>query len=246
MPTTDTGTSPRAHPPITIRLPSKYARGRTTAPPSPSSAAASTPPFTPPPLSFMRRTWTVTHSTIAMWRGSRNVRVTYGALPPQDGRERLSDTVEHETVPWRRRRRRWWWWGGNSSSSGEGAVLRRICGTDTASSRGPGETGAWHWRGRRCLALVGGSHWEVLGWGERERPGERGRPVRWMVTWFAPTLFTAEGLDLYSDRAGGGGEELARDVLAELARVCRGEERLRRLVERDMREVAVSLPWKEA
>ncbi|KAL2175307.1 uncharacterized protein P884DRAFT_206678 [Thermothelomyces heterothallicus CBS 202.75] len=237
----DTGTTPQAHPPITIRLPSKYATGETSAS-SPSAAAAAAPsstatPFTPPPLSFMQRTWTVTHSTLSMWRGSRNVRITYGALPPRDGRERLSDTVEHETVPW---------WGGGGSNNNKGAVLRRISGTDTASSRGGGETGAWDWRGRGWLALVGGSRWEVLGWGQRECPGEPGRPVRWMVTWFAPTLFTAEGLDLYSDRADGGNEELARDVLAELARVCRGKERLRKLVEQDMREVAISLPWKEA
>lgn len=125
-------------------------------------------------------------------------------------------------------------------------MLRRICGTDTASSPGRGETGAWDWRGSGWLALVGGSHWEVLGWGEREFPDEPGRPVRWMVTWFAPTLFTAEGLDLYSDRPDGGNKELARVVLAELARVCQGEKRLRKLVEQDMREVEISLPWKEA
>ncbi|KAL2024087.1 hypothetical protein VTK56DRAFT_9867 [Thermocarpiscus australiensis] len=218
--------------PITIRLPSKYS----------SSPQPGTAPFTPPPLDFLHRTWTVTHSTLRMWRSARNVRITYGPLPPSpssssssspssNARARISDLVEYEPL------------------SGSGGV-KRIAGVDTASSSssagGGGDTSAWDWRGKGWLSLVGSSHWEVLGWGQREVPGSEGGEVeRWVVTWFAPTVFTGEGLDVYSDRREGGSRELVEGVLAELRRVVGGKGRLGEMVERDMREVAVCLPWKE-
>ncbi|KAG7285467.1 hypothetical protein NEMBOFW57_010095 [Staphylotrichum longicolle] len=208
--------------PITIRLPSKYASS-----PNPD------PPFTPPTLAFLHRTWSVTHSTLKMWRSARNVRITYGPLPSSSSstsssssspsRERVSDLVEYESL------------------SGAGS-LKRIAGVDTASSAG--DTGVWDWRGSGLLFFVG-SHWEVLGYGERAGPD--GELVeRWVVTWFAPTVFTAEGLDVYSDRKEGASEGLVEEVLAELGRVCKGQGKLGEMVERDMREVKIELPWKEA
>ncbi|KAK4101917.1 hypothetical protein N658DRAFT_424464, partial [Parathielavia hyrcaniae] len=214
--------------PITIRLPSKYQ-------PSQPSPQPSTPSNPPPPLPFLHRNWTVTHSTLRMWRSARNVRITYGALPPSNNnthppKERLSDVVEYEPL------------------SGSGR-LKRISGVDTASSSSSSSSGfdtsAWDWRGSGLLFFVG-SHWEVLGWGERAvAGGEPGEVERWVVTWFAPTVFTAEGLDVYSDRRGGGSEGLMADVLAELRRVTMGEGKIGELVETEMREVAIQLPWKE-
>jgi hypothetical protein len=91
-----------------------------------------------------------------------------------------------------------------------------------------------------------GRHGEFLGWGERELVGgAEGEVERWAVTWFAPTLFTAEGLDVYSDRPGGCSEGLVREVLAELGTVTKGVGRLGEMVEREMREVVVQLPWRE-
>ncbi|KAK4122865.1 hypothetical protein N657DRAFT_646618 [Parathielavia appendiculata] len=201
--------------PIAIRLPSKYQLAQVSA-------------SNPPPLPFLHRTWTVTHSTLHMWRSARNVRITYGLLPPSSSfnnppRERLSDLVEYETL------------------SGLGSY-KRISGVDTASSGG--DTCVWDWRGSGLLFFVG-SHWEVLGWGEREVPGREGEVERWVVTWFAPTLFTAEGLDVYSDRKEGGSEGLVAEVLAELGRVTKGKGKLGELVEKEMRTVAIQLPWKE-
>jgi hypothetical protein len=53
--------------------------------------------------------------------------------------------------------------------------------------------------------MIASSHWEVLGWGERA--GER-----WVVTWFAPSLFTPAGLDIYCDRKEGISEGLYREI----------------------------------
>lgn len=102
------------------------------------------------------------------------------------------------------------------------------------------DTGSWGWRGRGWLFLIT-SHWEVLGWGERELPG--GGVERWVVTWFEATVFTQEGVDIYSDREEGGSEGLVAEILEKLNGI--GARELGELCERDMRVVEISLPWKE-
>ncbi|KAK4108709.1 hypothetical protein N656DRAFT_792387 [Canariomyces notabilis] len=238
--------NPTNHP-ITLRLPSKYSSPTTS--PSPGSTTGTSPgpgpgPFTPPPLSFLHRTWTVTHSTLSMWRAARNVRITYGPLPSSSWSSssghhhmppRMSDLVEYESL----------------SSSKSNSSVKRVSGVDTASGSGSGSdnTGEWDWRGSGLLFFVR-SHWEVLGWGERMVLGDEGeggqeQVERWVVTWFAPTIFTAEGIDVYSDRREGGSEALVREVMEELKRVVQGSGKLAEMVEKEMREVAVSLPWRE-
>lgn len=203
---------------ITLRVPSKYA----------SSSSSSSPSTSPtPPLEWLHRTWTVTHSTLSMWRTARNVRITYSPLPPTSGdaasaRPRVDDLVQYE-----------------KKTSGKGGV-KTVSGVDTASAAGPGATWSWDWRGKGLLAFVT-SHWEVVGWGERDAAG--GEKERWAVTWFAPTLFTKEGVDLYSDRQGGMSPALAGEILAALKGLDAAP--LVKMVEADMREVEVRLPWLE-
>lgn len=191
---------------ITIRSPSRY---------SSTTPDASTTP----PLDWLHRTWTVTHSTLSMWRTARNVRITYTALPPRksDGAPRLGDLVEYE------------------SASGSGGV-KSVAGVDTAASTDSG-TGIWDWRGKGWLFFVT-SRWEVLGWGERPLP--RGEGIeRWVVTWFAPTLFTKEGVDVYSDRPEGGSEETVREILEALNGVeAKG---VAEMCARDMRPVEIKV-----
>lgn len=96
---------------------------------------------------------------------------------------------------------------------------------------------AWNWRGRGWLRIAS-SHWEVLGWGERDlvvdgAVGKGGEKERWVVTWFAPSLFTPAGVDVYSDRKEGGSEGLVKEVLStlegmscvEVSGVCRNDMR---------------------
>lgn len=130
-------------------------------------------------------------------------------------------------------------------SSGKGG-LKTVAGIDTACS--PTDTGSWDWRGKGLLGFVT-SHWEILGWGEREVPeggsdGGEGGKERWVVTWFAPTLFTKEGLDLYSDRKGGMSPALAGDILAALKSLDSKE--VVDMVAGNMEEVMIQLPWKES
>jgi hypothetical protein len=54
--------------------------------------------WTPPPLEWLEGTWSVTHSTLPMWRKAKNVRITYKVLPPANpgGEVCLDDLVENE------------------------------------------------------------------------------------------------------------------------------------------------------
>jgi hypothetical protein len=194
---------------ITINLPSKYASAK--AEPTGSSPA--------PSLEWLTRTWTVTHSTLSMWRSARNVRISYTGLPPRpDGRARIDDLVEYQPTK-------------------KTDVLKTVEGVDTAATAGGA---SWDWRGKGWLFFVS-SHWEVVAWGESRR--EDGEVERWAVTWFAPTVFTKEGVDVYCDR---------REGLS-VATYGRIEEALRKveakelagMVETDMRPVEIKLPWVE-
>jgi hypothetical protein len=160
-----------------------------------------------------------------MWRSARNVRITYTPLPPHspstNGAYRIDDLVEYESL------------------NGKGGV-KTVAGVDTASK--PGDTGAWDWRGKSWLFFVS-SHWEVLGWGERPLPGADGGVERWVVTWFAPTLFTKEGVDVYSDRREGVSKETLDEVMAALKGMDASP--VAEMCEKDMRPVAIQLPWKE-
>lgn len=67
----------------------------------------------------------------------------------------------------------------------------------------------WHWKGKGWLKIAGGSRWEVLGWGVK---GDE----RWVVTWFAASLFTPAGIDIYCSKKEGISEELYGEIEAGL------------------------------
>lgn len=192
-------------PPIKLEVPSKYAGSATVAPPS------------APALDWITTTWTVTHSTLSMWRDARNVRITYKLLPgTTDGRPRLDDLVEYEPT----------------SKDG---VRKSVEGIDTQAT----STG-WDWRGKGWLLFVG-SHWEILGWGEATTAD--GVKEKWAVTWFAPTVFTKEGLDIYCDRK----EGLSEETYAAIREALKGLEakKVVEMVEKHMQPVEIRLPWLE-
>ncbi|KAM3444206.1 hypothetical protein MY4824_000095 [Beauveria thailandica] len=195
--------------PITLTLPSKYARTK-------AAASSATPPPPPPSIDWLTGTWTVTHSTLSMWRSARNVRITYAPLAARpDGRARIDDLVEYEP-------------------SDKVGALKSVTGVDTRNDGDGG--GGWDWRGRGWLFFVS-SHWEVLGWGQTPA-GER-----WAVTWFAPTLFTKEGVDVYSSRR----EGISEALYGEISKALRGMEAqpLVDMTTNDMRPVEIKLPWTE-
>jgi hypothetical protein len=162
-----------------------------------------------------------------MWRSAQNVRITYApqksasatSAPPDENKPTINDNiVEYE------------------KKNGKGGVSS-VVGVEKPD---PEVAGAWNWRGKGFL-IIASSHWEILGWGER--PLSNGEGVeRWAVTWFAPTLFTEEGVDLYSDRKEGLSKETANDIIKALKQL--EAPKLVHLVENKMMEVAINLPWK--
>ncbi|KAI1761567.1 hypothetical protein GGR53DRAFT_505031 [Hypoxylon sp. FL1150] len=214
-----TPTDPKPPSTISLRAPSKY-----LADPSNPPATTLNEPFVAPPLAWLWRTWAVTHSTLRMWRSARNVRITYKPYEPVAGAN--DNVVEYE------------------KQGGKGGV-KRVEGIEKPDPKVPS---AWTWRGKGLLAIAS-SHWEVLGWGERPllggAVGDMGDDVeRWAVTWFAPTLFTQEGVDIYSDRKEGLSKETVDGIIKALKEL-KDAPKLVELVEKHMQEVEISLPWKE-
>ncbi|OAA57473.1 hypothetical protein SPI_07132 [Niveomyces insectorum RCEF 264] len=169
-----------------LRVPSKYAA---TAKASPSETAVPPLPPPPPPPDWLLRTWSVTHSTLAMWRTAQNVRIRYRARSPdRRGRARNEDRVEYESNrPGRR--------GGVKSVEGVNVLGG---GGSGSSSSSRSFDGTFDWRGKGWLGfpLAGGT-------GTGAGADTDTDTERWVVTWFAPTFFTKEGIDVYSDRREG-------------------------------------------
>ncbi|MCJ1296407.1 hypothetical protein MMC34_007973 [Xylographa carneopallida] len=196
-------------PPVTIRPPSLSLSTPTPTTPPPS--------FTPPPLSFLSGTWHVTHSTLPMWKTARNVTITYMPLPTTvHGQPQLDDLVAYQPL---------------------GSAKRKtIAGVDSCARDGGG--GAWEWRGKGWLK-VASSRWEVLGWGTLEGSGREGEgPLDgegkggvergWVVTYFAKSIFSPAGIDVYTR-----GENLEVGMLERINEglVAVGDEGFQQLVE---------------
>lgn len=103
----------------------------------------------------------------------------------------------------------------------------------------PDGDGAWNWRGKGWLKIAS-SHWEILGWGEREivEGMGKGEMERWVVTWFAPSLFTPQGFDIYSSRKEGLSEGTYREVRNALEEMMKAGG-LGDLVQSDMFQVKI-------
>jgi hypothetical protein len=80
-----------------------------------------------------------------------------------------------------------------------------VHGVDKANG-GIGVTDVWDWRGKGWL-MVASSHWEILGWADKGAGQDS-----WVVTYFAKTLFTPAGLDIYSRHKRGLGEQAVQEI----------------------------------
>ncbi|KAJ5363912.1 uncharacterized protein N7496_009625 [Penicillium cataractarum] len=171
---------------------------------------------TPPYITFLTGTWHVTHSSLPLWKDKRNVSITYTPIPSQnasttagsgsgdDPTTKLDDLVQYQ------------------SRDPSKTKIHTVHGIDTPSVSNPG---AWDWRGKGWL-MIASSHWEVLGFGEIEPEqagagngtGSEEERNAWVVTYFAKTLFTPAGIDVYSRRK----EGVSEDILEGIFRALRG------------------------
>jgi len=172
------------------------------APSTLQSTTKVTSTYQTPSLTFLQGKWHVTHSTLPMWKSKRNVSITYTPLPASDpsisadqGTDRLDDLVSYQSL--------------------DSDKVQTVRGVDKASG---GSRDAWDWRGKGWL-MIASSHWEILGWGEEVIAAEGDARNAWVVTYFAKTLFTPAGIDLYSRSQRGlqpDTVEKIKDALAEI------------------------------
>lgn len=85
---------------------------------------------------------------------------------------------------------------------------KEVHGVDTPS---PAVPAAYDWRGKGWLKIAS-SHWEVLGYGSHAGQD-------WAVTYFAKTLFTPAGIDIYSRAKEGLSDELVKEIKEGLTKV---------------------------
>lgn len=93
----------------------------------------------------------------------------------------------------------------------EGSPSKSVHGIDKPNRTFPG---SYDWRGKGWLKIAS-SHWEVLGYGEEEGG--------WAVTYFAKTLFTPAGVDVYSREKGGVSEVLLQRIQDEMKKIEDGK-----------------------
>ncbi|KAJ5153846.1 uncharacterized protein N7500_009285 [Penicillium coprophilum] len=143
-----------------------------------------------PPNDFIVGTWHVTHSTLPLWKDKRNVNITYKLLPADSaGVQKLDDLVQYQGI--------------------DSDKIKSVHGVDTPA---PGYPGAWDWRGKGWL-MIASSHWECLGFGHTDDEN------RWIVTYFAKTIFTPAGIDIYSRNKEGLSQSTVDQILDALKEV---------------------------
>jgi hypothetical protein len=140
-------------------------------------------------------TWHVTGSTLPLWKGKVNVKLTYKPLPLPSASDNktpdLDDLVEYQ----------------KSGSS----KVSTVKGVSRSSSTADLEYGwTFNWRGKGWLAIAS-SKWEILGWGE-EASGNT-----WVVSFFGKTLFTPAGIDILSSSPNGPSRETVDSIKQQLA-----------------------------
>ncbi|KAF2087063.1 hypothetical protein K490DRAFT_2708, partial [Saccharata proteae CBS 121410] len=167
----------------------------------------------PPPPSWLRGKWHVTHSTLPMWKSKRNVTITYTPLPSSSDQKSphpheptlplIDDLVEYQSL--------------------SNAKIKSVHGVDTPVEQANGW--AWAWRGKGWLKIAS-SQWEALGYGDEPgtaTPGTGGEGEdegrQWVVTYFAKTLFTPAGIDLYARHPGGLKSETVENIKEELGKM---------------------------
>lgn len=134
-----------------------------------------------------------------MWKSKRNVKITYTILPSASSATqsqappRLDDLVQYQGL-------------------GATDKVKSIRGEDTVCDNA--QLDEWKWQGKdSILVKFVTSHWQVLGWGTAESGAQ------WVVTYFAKTMWTAAGIDIYCHTADGITPELLSEIKAGLAQV---------------------------
>jgi hypothetical protein len=156
---------------VTVRTPSSHTYSATK--------GASGNDLKPPTFDWISGTWNVSYSSLPLWKGKQNVRISYalcGSTPQDSSRmPDLDDHVESQKI-------------GQTKVSNIHGISRPV------EVEGIGFGLAFRWRGKGLLKLIS-SNWEILGYGVDNNAQE---PNDWVVTFFSKTTFTPAGIDIYT------------------------------------------------
>ncbi|KAF7303291.1 RFX-type winged-helix domain-containing protein [Mycena kentingensis (nom. inval.)] len=145
--------------------------------------------------------WLVVASTLPLWKNRKNVRITYSPIP-HEPETTFDDLVEY-----------------NDRTAKPGSAPSTVKGIDRLKA---GATGQWKWRGKGLL-MIASSHWQLLGLNANASDAE----PQWAVTYFASTLFTPAGLDIYARSK----EALTDEFVEGLVKELEGIPAVKKLVE---------------
>ncbi|KAJ7492474.1 hypothetical protein FB451DRAFT_1022016, partial [Mycena latifolia] len=153
-------------------------------------------------------TWHVVASTLPLWKNKKNVAITYSAMAGEPA------TTFDDLVTYQMR------------SAKAGAAPSTVKGIDRLEE---GAAGRWKWK---RLLMIATSKWQLLGFRVSSTTADsESHEPEWVVTYFASTLFTPAGLDIYSRSKDGLSdafvEKLIEDIGALGWRGCATGERWR-------------------
>jgi hypothetical protein len=154
--------------------------------PSASNPASDTPTFSFSPPAIDFLQGTWHVTHSTLPMWKSNKNVRITYSPLPNSPDKLDDLVEYQSL------------------TGAGSKTKSVRGIDTPNQRVPG---SYDWRGKGWL-MVASSHWEVLGYGAEEGG--------WIVTYFAKSMFTPAGIDVYSRQKGGLSAELMSKIKLEM------------------------------
>ncbi|KAJ6621215.1 hypothetical protein B0H10DRAFT_2019254 [Mycena sp. CBHHK59/15] len=146
------------------------------------------------PYADLLGTWHVVASTLPLWKDKKNVRITYSAMPNEP------ETTMDDVVSYQMR------------SAKPGGAPSTVKGVDRLEK---GASARWKWRGKGLL-MIATSRWQLLGLHARSPQDVDSSDPEWVVTYFASTLFTPTGLDIYSRHKDGLSDEFIKGLVEDL------------------------------
>ncbi|GAA6001053.1 hypothetical protein JCM10207_007391 [Rhodosporidiobolus poonsookiae] len=152
--------------------------------------------------------WFVVASTLPLWKGKKNVSITYTALPGEP------ETTFGDLVQYR------------SSSAAPDSAPSTVRGVDRLQTDLEGNGVRWKWRGSGWLKIAS-SHWQILGssllpTSSPLADSPASTLPEFAITYFSSTLFTPAGLDIYT-RSPDGLSDAQVDVLIKKLEALGGE-----------------------
>ncbi|KAG0146684.1 hypothetical protein CROQUDRAFT_106965 [Cronartium quercuum f. sp. fusiforme G11] len=150
------------------------------------------------PFDRFLTTWFVVASTLPMWKGKKNITITYSPIEGQP-KEVFSDLIEYHSDL-------------SASPSSPRKQIRGIDRPDWPESSSQDQV-RWKWRGKGLLKIAS-SRWQPMGFHfDSASEAHYSDEPDWVITYFEKTLFTPAGIDIYAQTSAGIAEDLKQRLI---------------------------------